>query len=119
PPSNDPADTPSQLSIPQNPEGMSIPRDKAREQSKAAGHDHIWRDSQIGAGEKMWPVGDERSNPRGSGKGQVEKSIEATLAKSETNARSRKASHSLSLFKAATASHETKSREERLKDKQI
>jgi hypothetical protein len=109
------AHTPDRPSTPQNADVTRIPRDKAREQSKAAGYSRIWRDSQSGVGEKRWSIGGERSNTHAP----VEKSIEATLAKSEINTRSRKASHSLSLFKEATAPHDAKSREERVKDKQI
>ncbi|KUJ22970.1 SAICAR synthase-like protein [Mollisia scopiformis] len=69
-----------------------------------------WRDVRPGiAAEKTWSIGGQGRDP-GHG-GQVEKSIGEALAGVEPNSRSRKASHSLGLFKEGLPDDKSNSRD--------
>jgi len=76
------------------------------------------QDERHGRGEQIMSAGEARSSSRHEN-GHVEKTIEASLAKTEPaqNPRSRKTSHYLGLFKENTLSQEHRRRDEKAKEK--
>lgn len=114
PPFISPVDTP--LNRPSTPpERIATPLMSGDGQHNTA---HYRKDERPHRREQSMSLGDERSSSRNE-KGYVEKRIEATLATAEPaqNARSRKTSHYLGLFKENTPSQEHRRREEKAKEK--
>jgi len=110
-----PVDTPvDRPSTPrENPGMLPMPSDGAQNTVVHSRHDE-----RSGRGEQIRSAGEGRSSSR-HGSGSVEKTIEASLSKTEPaqNPRSRKTSHYLGLFKENNPSQENRRRDETAKEK--